>query len=50
MIRDFRIRVAIQKLPAPKGKRRLLEVASVRLGVFHDDFSIYKKMKRLGIE
>jgi len=45
LLRAFRIRIRVEK----RAQRRL-SVASVRLGVFRDDFSIYKKMKRLGIE
>ena len=47
---DFQIRMRVGKVPPPKEKRRVLEVTSVRIGVFRDDLSVYKKMKRLGIE
>lgn len=50
VLRDFQIRVRVRKLAPPAGTRRVLDVASVRIGVFRDDFSIYKKMKRFGIE
>lgn len=50
ILRDFRIRVRVQKVPPPSGKRPVLEVVSVRIGVFRDDFSVYKKMRRFGIQ
>lgn len=50
ILRDFQIRIRVGKVPPPKGKRSILEVVSVRIGVFRDDFSIYKKMKRFRIE
>ena len=40
LARDFQIRIGVQKPPKQKGKRARLEVASIRLGVFRDDFSI----------
>lgn len=49
ILRDFQIRVRVRKAPPPKGKRTVLEVVSVRIGVFRDDFSVYKKMQRHGI-
>jgi hypothetical protein len=32
-----------------KGRRREIEVDAIRLGLFHDNEVIYKKMKRHGI-
>lgn len=49
ILRDFRIRVRVRKVPPSMGKRSVLEVVSVRIGVFRDDFSIYKKMRRFRI-
>lgn len=50
IVRDYQIRVRVSKAPRTQGKRSKLDVASLRIGVFRDDFSIYKKMQRLRIE
>ena len=31
------------------GRRKVLQVASIRLGLFHDNAVVYKKLKRFGI-
>jgi len=49
-LRDYQIRIRVAKAPKIQGKRSKLEVVSMRVGVFRDDFSIYKKMQRLRIE
>lgn len=41
LLRDFRVRVRVSKVPGP-GRRRLLQVDSIRLGLFHDNAVIYK--------
>ena len=41
LLREFRIRVRVTKVPG-LGKRRVLQVASIRLGLFHDNAVIYK--------
>jgi hypothetical protein len=48
LLREFRIRVRVNKVPGPS-RRKVLQVASIRLGLFHDNAVIYKKMKRFGI-
>ena len=49
LMREFRVRVRVSKVPGP-GRRRVLQVDSIRLGLFHDNAVIYKKMKRLNVE
>ena len=49
LLREFRIRVRVSKVSGIIGKRRTLQVASIRLGLFHDNAVVYKKMKRLGV-
>jgi hypothetical protein len=41
LLREFRIRVRVNKVPGP-GRRKVLQVASIRLGLFHDNAVIYK--------
>ncbi len=45
----FRIRMSVNKVPRP-GSRKVLQVASIRLALFHDNAVVYKKMKRLNVE
>jgi hypothetical protein len=45
LLREFRIRIRVKKIPGP-GRRKVLQVSSIRLGLFHDNAVIYKKMKR----
>jgi hypothetical protein len=41
LLREFRIRVRVEKV-AGIGKRRTLQVSSIRLGLFHDNAVVYK--------
>lgn len=49
LLRDFLVRIRVRKVPG-LGRRRVLQVDSIRLGLFHDNAVIYKKMKRLNVE
>jgi DNA invertase Pin-like site-specific DNA recombinase len=42
LLGEFRIRVRVAKVPGIIGKRRTLQVASIRLGLFHDNAVVYK--------
>ena len=41
LLRDFHVPVRVRKVPGP-GRRRVLQVNSIRLGLFHDNAVIYK--------
>ncbi len=41
LLREFRVRLRVRKVPGP-GRRRVLQVDSIRLGPFHDNAVIYK--------
>jgi len=41
LLREFGIRVRVSKVPDP-GRRKVLQVASIRLGLFHDNAVVYK--------